>query len=503
MAGADTTPTGSAPRDCAQPWIERWAGADGARPALIGAAQVLTFAGLRDAAVHAAARLAAAGVERGDRVALLLGNRLEFAVWLHAVSRCGAVAVPLGPRLPAAEIEALLRVCRCALLCSDAAHRPTVEALPAASAPRRIDIDGAAEAKPGTTAAALLDLDAPHTIIFTSGSTGTAKGVVLTARNHLASARAVATVLGTRGGDRWLACLPFHHVGGLAILLRSALDGTPVIVHERFDAVAVNRAIDADGATLVPLVANMLQRVLDARGGRPFPPTLRAVLLGGGPAPAALLADCERRGVPVAPTYGMTEAASQVATLPPGEAPGRLHSAGRPLPGIDLRIVRDGVELPRGAIGEIELRGAAISPGYLAAEGLVRHGEWLRTSDLGALDGDGYLTVVGRADDVIITGGEKVHPREIECALESHPAVAEACAFGLPSREWGESPAAWVRLHPGAQVEMAALAAFVRQQLAAFKAPRHLRAVDDFPRSAAGKILRHAVREAAARENGA
>ena len=472
-------------------WLDQRAVTHADHPALIVGETVLTFAALATRAAAVSARLAALGVARGDRVALLLGNRLEFAELLHGVTRLGAVAVPLGVRFGAAEVVALLRTCRCRLLVYEQATQAVAAALPHQLVAARLALDRAA--LPGDRvlsdlpAAARLDLDAPHTVVFTSASSGAPKGVVLSAGNHLWNALGSACTLGVHAEDRWLACLPFHHVGGLSILLRSAIAGTTAIMHERFDPVRVNHAIDAQGVTIVSVVANMLQRLLDERGARPYPPTLRCVLLGGGPVPRALLEEAVRRGVPVAPTYGMTEAASQIATL----APRRLGGVGRPLPGVELRIAAGAP----GEVGEIQVRGPSVSPGYIAdGDAVIPTGEWLRTGDLGRLDGAGCLTVIGRADDLIISGGENVHPREVEQALESHPGVAEACAFGLPDPRWGEVVAACVRPRPGYGLDGDTLSRHARQRLAGFKLPRRIEVVAEFPRSPAGKILRRALR---------
>ncbi|MEO8604469.1 MAG: AMP-binding protein [bacterium] len=443
----------------------------------------LTFAALAEQAAAASARLAAAGIGTGDRVALLIADRLAFAVWLHGVTQLGAVAVPLGVRAPAAEVARHLAACRCRALVADTETAAIAAALPAALCGARFD------AADLTTAAlsppAPPGLNAPHSVVFTSGSSGTPKAVLLTHGNHLWSAIGSAVALGVRDDDRWLACLPPHHVGGLSILMRSVVSAVPVILHQRFDPLEVNRAFDDDGVTLVSLVANMLQRVLDARGARPLPPALRCVLLGGGPAPQALLDECARRGVPLALTYGMTETASQLVTN------------GRPLLGAALRIMRDGAPVESGQVGMIEVCGPMLSPGYWQGGALIATGDWLRTNDLGYCDTEGGLHIVGRTDDVLISGGENVHPHEVERALEAHPAVAEACVFGLPDAVWGETVAACVRARPGAVIDAAALATYARGALAAFKVPRHIAVVADFPRTAAGKVRRRAVRDAA------
>jgi O-succinylbenzoic acid--CoA ligase len=292
--------------------------------------------------------------------------------------------------------------------------------------------------------------------------------------------------------------LPLFHVGGLAIVMRSVIYGVPAIVHARFDPTAANQTIDTQDVTLVSLVATMLERMLTARSDRPFPPGLRAVLLGGGPAPRPLLERCARAGVPVVQTYGMTETASQAATLAPADALRKLGSAGRPLLPLELRIEHEGAALPPGAIGEIVIRGPSVTPGYsdrpAATAAALRDG-WLHTGDLGYLDAEGYLYVVDRRDDLIISGGENIYPAEVEAVLLAHPAVAEAGVFGVPDARWGQSVAAAVVPRPGMAAESASLIAFCAERLARYKVPYRILSVAELPRNAAGKLLRRALRD--------
>ncbi|MFP5371133.1 MAG: AMP-binding protein, partial [Actinomycetes bacterium] len=285
--------------------------------------------------------------------------------------------------------------------------------------------------------------------------------------------------------------------GGLAILFRSVIAGVSVVLHEVFDPARVNRAIEEDRVTLVSVVANLLGRMLETRGDRAYPPTLRCVLLGGGPAPRPLLADCLRRGVPVAPTYGLTEAASQVTTLLPEDLPRHLGSAGKPLPPTEVRIERDGRPVPPGEVGEIAVRGPTVTPGYVGAEAEgdeIRPDGRLRTGDLGRLDGEGYLYVLDRRDDLIVSGGENVSPAEVEAVLLAHPAVEEAAVVGVPDERWGAVPVAFVRRRAGWVTTEHELLAFCAARLAAFKRPRRIEWVDAVPRNAAGKLLRRELR---------
>jgi O-succinylbenzoic acid--CoA ligase len=284
----------------------------------------------------------------------------------------------------------------------------------------------------------------------------------------------------------------------MAVLLRSVIYGNTAVVHESFDAALANDAID-DGATVVSVVATMLERMPEARGVRPWPSTLRAVLLGGGPAPRALLERGVAAGVPVVHTYGLTEAASQVATLSPGDAAARAGSAGKPLFGTELRIVRDdGREALPCEAGEIVVRGPAVTPGYWrdeAATAEALRGGWLHTGDAGYVDPEGYLYVLDRRDDLIVSGGENVYPAEVENAIYGHPDVAEVAVIGVPDAKWGESVKAIVVAKPGTNPEAASIIAWARARIAAYKTPKSVAFVAALPRNAAGKLLRRELRE--------
>jgi O-succinylbenzoic acid--CoA ligase len=283
-------------------------------------------------------------------------------------------------------------------------------------------------------------------------------------------------------------------VGGLSILFRSVIGGVPVIVQDGFEPKAVNRAIDHEGATLVSVVANMLQRMLDERGDRPYPDSLRCMLLGGGPAPQPLLERCIAIGAPVSPTYGLTESTSQAATLLPDELAERAGSAGRALPVTEIRIERNGGPVPAGKHGEIAIRGATVITGYLE-QPAARPDGWFATGDIGWLDDDGYLYVLDRRDDLIVSGGENVYPAEVESVLASHPGVAEAAVVGNPDERWGAVPVAFVVRRPGVEVSDQELSQLCATRLAGYKRPRRYIFVEQLPRNAGGKLLRRKLRD--------
>jgi O-succinylbenzoic acid--CoA ligase len=483
-------------------WLRQRALLSPERLALVFGAERWTFAELHRLVSACAERLAAAGVRAGDRVALLARSSVGFVKVAHAVPRLGAVIVPLNVRLTPSELSWQVGDCGAALLVYDDANAakaadvgellPGLRCLPMTELTERLN-DKAIEALDR------LDSSAIHSIVYTSGTSGRPKGAMLTFGNQLWSALGSALNLGLHSDDCWLACLPLFHVGGLAILIRSVVYGIPVILHDGFDPAAVNRSIDEDGVTIVSVVSNMLQRMLEARGNRPYPPSLRCVLAGGGPVPRPLLEECACRGVPAVQTYGLTEATSQVTILAHEDALGKLGSAGKPLFTTEVRIEgEDGRPLPPGQAGEIVVRGPTVTPGYFnrpeETERALRGG-WLHTGDIGYLDSEGYLYVLDRRDDLIVSGGENVYPAEVEEVLRSHPAVLDAGVVGLPDKQWGQRVVATVVLREDTGVSEQELLAFCREQLASYKAPKRLRFAKGLPRNAAGKLLRRTLRE--------
>ncbi|HEU6450429.1 MAG TPA: o-succinylbenzoate--CoA ligase [Gemmatimonadaceae bacterium] len=486
----------------------------------------LTYAELHARADVVARRLAALGVRAGDRVGVLLSNGAPFAEVVHACMRLGAVLLPLNLRLTPGELAWQVRdagarvvlydvsteskIAELRAIAPDVATARSDDASTAVSDRADSGLAGAGSAETTRTengsaaSTALRERADPHeplAIVYTSGTTGAPKGAVLSYSNFWWSAVGSALNLGVHSDDRWLAPLPLFHVGGLSVLTRSAIYGTTAVLHDGFDAERVSAAIDDDGITLVSLVPTMLHRLLDARGDRPIPSSLRCVLLGGGPAPRALLERCARLGVPVSQTYGLTECCSQVATLAPSDALKKLGSAGRALYPNELRLATaDGADPSPGGGGEILVRGPVVTSGYwnrpdATASAFVDG--WFRTGDFGMLDEDGYLYVLDRREDLIVTGGENVYPAEVEGVLLAHPSVAEAAVIGVADAEWGQRVVAVVRLADGAdRAVVEEFQSHCRASLAAYKVPREVRISGEaLPRTASGKLRRGALRE--------
>jgi O-succinylbenzoic acid--CoA ligase len=310
------------------------------------------------------------------------------------------------------------------------------------------------------------DPAADATIVFTSGSTGQPKAALHTFANHWASAVGANRNIPLHPGDRWLLSLPPWHVGGLAVFFRCLLGGAAVAIAGTGEHLA--DAIRSLGATHVSLVATQLYRLLRERRGRAALLGLKTILLGGGPAPAALVEEALRAGVRLVTSYGSTEMSSQTTASRPGDPPEALSTAGRPLAFRELSITAD---------GEILVRGRTLFRGYIEETGIRPARDisgWFPTGDLGRLDADGRLIVTGRRDTMFISGGENIHPEEIEREILRFPGVLETVVVPMPDPEFGARPVAFLRTVDGSLPDAAALDRFLRLTLPGFKIPQRL-----------------------------
>ncbi|NDJ61571.1 MAG: o-succinylbenzoate--CoA ligase [Chloroflexi bacterium] len=487
--------------------VDWLAAASQARPdglALIAAGEQLTYAQLNARTAGIVEQLIERGVERGDHIGVLMSNSVPYLLLIHALMRLGVVLVPLNTRLTPDDLRWQIEHAGCrAVIVGEAFEEPllssglpTERVLPA----RTLDWTTHAAAD-SPYLSGEVDRGAVQAIVFTSGTSGRPKGAQITVDNLFWNAVASAWRLGTLPEDRWLLTLPLYHVGGLAIVTRCCLATTTIVLSERFDPAAMWDLLEAERITQVSLVPTMLLRLLDARPDTPFPPTLRLILLGGAAATPELIARCERLNVPVATTYGLTEATSQVATMLPADVYRKPGSVGKPLMFASVRVVgEDGASLPPGEYGEIVVSGPTIMRGYLAQPDdlRLRDGEF-HTGDIGYLDADGDLWLVQRRSDLIVSGGENVYPAEVEAVLRAHPAVADVCVVGVPNAEWGQQVAAAVVTAPDQDLTADELDAFARERLAGYKRPRRIHFFEALPQTASGKIHRRAIAELLAR----
>jgi o-succinylbenzoate---CoA ligase len=485
-------------------WLEAAARSHPEKLALAFAGERWTFAELRASVAAAAAVLTIARDENAGRIGILSANRPGVVFTVHAATHMTVPFVLLNWRQTAAELSWQLRDAGITVLVVDE-ERATVAKTAGAGLPITVvsiaELERPTAPGEGPTELHRIDLDREAAVIYTSGTSGRPKGARISYGNLWFGAMASALHLGHHLQDVWLATMPLFHVGGLAILFRGVIGAIPVIVHERFQPESALAAID-EGVTLLSVVPAMLQRLLEARGSGSWPSSLRCVLLGGSAPPPRLIAESVRRGIPIAPTYGLTEATSQVTTLLPEEAARRPSSSGMPLPLTEVRILTQAGVAPPEVVGEIEIRGPTVFAGYMGGHPQGRsglHDGWFRTGDAGYLDGDGYLYVVDRRDDLIVSGGENVYPAEIERVLRLHPSVLDAGVIGVPDATWGSRPVAAVIWRGDVDRANNELLDHCRQHLPGYKIPDRFLFVSEVPRSPSGKLLRRALRQTIAK----
>ena len=454
------------------------------------------------ALINSSARqLQADGLGEGDFLGWLGPNSAQMLAALLACARLGAVFVPLNWRLAPPELGAIARHAGLSAL----RHTPEVAAL-AAQVLALAPCAGPTSATHPTRASRASASAHPGDVllVYTSGTTGEPKGAMHSQRGMLANIDIALAVQGLAAADRVLAVLPLFHVGGLCIQVLPALAvGAAIKLHTRFDAGAWLH----DVATWRPSTSLLVPAVMQALRSHPAWPTtdlrpLRFVNSGSCIVPLALIDAFHNRGVPVAQVYGSTETGPFSVALRPDEALHHAGTVGHPAPGVRLRLVAaDGLAVAPGQTGEIQLQAPNLMRGYHrlpAGSGFIDG--WFATGDLAWADAQGRLTVVGRCTDLIISGGENIHPAEIENLATTWPGVAEAAVIGLPDARWGEVPVLILVQAPGAAVDLAALRAHFNQHLARYKHPQTILLADQLPKTALGKVQKAALRETLLRD---
>jgi long-chain acyl-CoA synthetase len=470
------------------------------RAALVSRGKVTTYGELRDQVARMRGGLVAAGITPGDRVALLAANNWYFVSSYLAVLGVGAVAVPLNPASPAPAVQHELQSVGAHLAIVGPTGRPAIAG---------VDIDRVPSLSGVITAAELLDAEpAPHVevgpddlavLLFTSGTAGAPKAAKLTHGNLQANIDQVLRLPEDVGAEVALAALPLFHVFGLNALLGVALRaGWTVVLMERFDAHATLEAVAEHGVTVLSGVPTMWSALATLPGvDHEALSGVRLAVSGAAdldPDVSRLVAD--RLGVALGQGYGLTEASPVVSSTLGQKAP--EGSVGRPLPGLEVRLVDHGEDVLVGDPGEVWVRGPNVFAGYWEddeATAAVLDGDgWLRTGDLAVVDDDGFLFLVDRAKDVVIVSGFNVFPAEVEDILKLHPAVAAAAVVGVPHPHTGEAVKAYVVPAPGATVEEDALITFAANYLPRYKLPATVAFVDTLPQTVNGKLVRRILK---------
>ncbi|MFD8818360.1 long-chain fatty acid--CoA ligase [Streptomyces sp. NPDC059627] len=474
------------------------------RPALRLGDTTVSYRALDRGSARMAGLLREHGVKPGDRVAVMLPNVPEFAVVYYGVLRAGGTVVPMNPLLKSREIAYYLGDSGARLLFAwhdfaEEAHGGARQADAAAIAVRPGALDGLLESAPP-----LDDLTGRHdddtaVILYTSGTTGRPKGAELTHANLARNCdMAAGELFRLTPDDVIFGGLPLFHAFGQTCTLNAAVaSGACLTLLPRFDAEQALAILDAHRVTVFAGVPTVYSRLVRQPGReRHDVSRLRVCLAGGAELPVQVLYDFQAAfDCVVLEGYGLSETSPVVSvnTLRAGPRPG---SVGTPIPGVRVRVVEHGTEVPRGETGEIAVHGHNVMKRYWQrpeeTAATIRDG-WLYTGDLGRVDRDGYLWIVGRKKDVIIRGGYNVYPREVEDVLYEHPAVADAAVVGLPDPDLGEEIGAAVVLVPGARTTAGELRAYVKGQVAAYKYPRKVWIADALPKGPTGKILKKEI----------
>jgi O-succinylbenzoic acid--CoA ligase len=465
--------------------------------------KTLTFMELYDHSCEVAGKLQALGIKKDDYIGVLLKNHLDTVIMLFALQLIGVKAVILNNRLTEAELAWQLNDSKANRLIHESSFKNLAieinRQLNSLQTISKENLMATTAVKP--VLAEEVILSDVCTIMYTSGTTGNPKGVMQSYGNHWWSSVGSALNLGFMDTDCWLCAVPLFHISGFSILMRSVIYGMPIVLHDGFDVDQTFHDIKEKRVTIMSVVSTMLKRMIDELGEMKLPRHFRCMLLGGGPAPLPLLQACVEKDIPVFQTYGMTETSSQIVTLSPEYSLTKLGSAGKPLFPSQIKITGENGEMSKaGAAGEIVVKGPNVTKGYLyrpdATEKSIRNG-WLYTGDIGYLDEEGFLFVLDRRSDLIISGGENVYPAEIEAVLLSHPNVADAGVTGVEDANWGQVPIAFIVKKEGTVLSEDDLIAFCQKRLAKYKVPKGFKFLDQLPRNAAKKLLRRKLLEAA------
>lgn len=473
---------------------DRRAALDPDGPALADPAGSQTNTEMLHGVLGAARRLRSLGIGPGDVVALKLINRTEFVLLLFAAWRLGAAVTPVNPSLTDGEVARQVDDSGARLLVVEDGDATTTGGVTVLAVGDLHNVDTDQDTVPQVDPAALALL------IYTSGTTGVPKGVMLDHANLDAMAAMGCEALEVGPADRCLLILPLFHVNGIVVsVLMPLLAGASVVIAERFNPNSFFETIERERPTYfsaVPTIYSMLAALPDEV--EPDTSSVRFAVCGAAPASAELLTRFENRyGFPLVEGYGLSEGTC-ASTINPVSGPRKPGTVGRPFPRQELRIVdASGTEVPQGEDGEVIVRGPNVMRGYLGRPddtAAVLIDGWLHTGDIGHLDGDGYLTLVGRSKEMIIRGGENIYPKEIEDVLAADPSVLEAAVIGVPDETWGEVVMAFVQARPGSTIDPQQLKARCASSLSRYKRPEAIHIVDALPKNAVGKLDKRTLR---------
>jgi fatty-acyl-CoA synthase len=503
-----------------QNWVnqlERHAYMQPGTTALRFAGHTLTWAGLRDRVAKLAGALSRRGVGSGDRVMVLMLNRSEFVESVLAANMIGAIAVPVNFRLTPPEIAFLVDDCEARVMITEPVLAPvaagvrdvtsvlsTIVVAGDAADEGLLAYEDLVNESGGPATAADVPNDSPALIMYTSGTTGRPKGAVLTHTNLSCQTTANLYTHGFAADDIGFIGVPFFHIAGIGNLLTGMLMGLPTVIHPlgAFDPGQLLDVLAAEKVTGIFLVPAQWQAVCAAQQANPRDVKLRVISWGAAPASDTLLRQMSETfpGCQILAAFGQTEMSPVTCMLLGEDAIRKLGSVGKVIPTVAARVVDEEMnDVARGEVGEIVYRAPTLMSGYWnnpEATAEAFHGGWFHSGDLVRMDDEGYVWVVDRKKDMIISGGENIYCAEVENVLASHPSIVEVAVIGRPHEKWGEVPVAVAAVAPGGPQELSIedLDEFLREKLARYKHPKGLEIVDALPRNPSGKVLKTELR---------
>ena len=483
------------------------------REALISRGEVFTFFRLNRRANQVAHALLGMGVEAGDRVGLLMHNSNEFLEIYFALSKIGAVLVPLNTRLSAVEMDFILEDCSVKLFIFQESFASLVQELAYAAAGCPMITTGASRLPGADLYQALLDRGDPHepniplkendlnVIMYTSGTTGHPKGAMLTHRGMYGAGLEMLIGLHYQYPDRCLILGPFFHSGSITPFIGHVIKGVGSVVMEKFDPQAALALIETYRIHMMIGVTAIMKMMMDVPDLSSYRlDSWKYAILPGSPLPFALVKEAyDRTGVLCQNLWGMTELCGPGSFMNVEDILRKPESAGKPYFNVTLRIVgHDGTVLPAGEVGEVVVRAPHAMLGYWnrpnATRETLRTG-WLHTGDLGYVDAEGFLYIIDRKKDMLVSGGENVYPAEVERVIQQLPEVVDVSVVGVADEKWGEVPKAFVVLQKDCFLSSSNITGHCRSQLAGYKVPKLIEFIDQLPRTPSGKVLKRKLRE--------
>jgi O-succinylbenzoic acid--CoA ligase len=445
----------------------------------------------------------ALGVVRGERVAIAAKNSVLYLASFFALQRLGASAVLLSLQLRPEDWKSQLDLAHCRFVLGEEPYLGTL----AGAGPRIIPFyeleHQVSNGAPALPQSGELSMENEVCVIFTSGSSGHNKGVCLSLGNFLSSAAASNMITGLAPGDSWIVSLPMYHVGGLGIIYRTLLSGASAFFTNSFSASAFQSIMSGNRITHLSLVPTMLLSLIEkiedsTQEVNSYFKTLRSIIIAGASSSDVLLQKIKQYQLPVLSAWGMTETTAHCTCMSLDDSLDKIATVGRPFAHTKVRVVgEDGRELDAGRPGELIIKGPTVCLGYLTAEETpspILDG-WLHTGDLGVFDEEGLLTILGRKDDMFISGGENIHTAEIEASVSLHPNVSECAVLAVEDPKWGQRPVLFVVAKDPASFETSEIKSFLRDRLAKIKVPEQILLLDTLPRTAIGKTNYQAIRK--------